>query len=35
MTRNVDYEHWSRVSGEWIEWARAPNTMRFGLIENP
>jgi hypothetical protein len=25
MTRNADTEHWSRVSSEWIEWARAPN----------
>jgi SAM-dependent methyltransferase len=29
MTRNVDYEHWSRVSSEWIEWARAPNHDAF------
>ena len=29
MTRNVDYEHWSRVSSEWIGWARAPNHDAF------
>jgi SAM-dependent methyltransferase len=29
MTRNIDYEHWSRVSSEWIEWARAPNHDAF------
>jgi hypothetical protein len=29
MTRNVDYEHWSRVSSKWIEWARAPNHDAF------
>jgi len=29
MTRNADYEHWSRVSTEWIEWARAPNHDAF------
>jgi 2-polyprenyl-3-methyl-5-hydroxy-6-metoxy-1,4-benzoquinol methylase len=29
MTRNVDYDHWSRVSSEWIEWARAPNHDAF------
>jgi len=29
MTRNVDTEHWSRVSSEWIEWARAPNHDAF------
>jgi 2-polyprenyl-3-methyl-5-hydroxy-6-metoxy-1,4-benzoquinol methylase len=29
MARNVDYEHWSRVSSEWIEWARAPNHDAF------
>jgi hypothetical protein len=35
MTRNADREHWSRVSDEWIEWARAPNHDAFWLIENP
>jgi 2-polyprenyl-3-methyl-5-hydroxy-6-metoxy-1,4-benzoquinol methylase len=29
MTRNADTEHWSRVSSEWIEWARAPNHDAF------
>jgi len=29
MTRNADREHWSRVYGEWIEWARAPNHDAF------
>jgi SAM-dependent methyltransferase len=29
MTRNADREHWSRVAGEWIEWARAPNHDAF------
>ncbi len=29
MTRNADCEHWSRVSSEWIEWARAPNHDAF------
>ena len=29
MTRNADWDHWSRVSSEWIEWARAPNHDAF------
>jgi len=29
MRTNPDYEHWSRISGEWIEWARAPNHDAF------
>jgi SAM-dependent methyltransferase len=29
MPGNVDYEHWSRVSSQWIEWARAPNHDAF------
>ena len=29
MARNADTEHWSRVSSEWIEWARAPNHDAF------
>src|SRR4051794_21677783 len=29
MTRNADSEHWARVSGEWIKWARAPNHDAF------
>ncbi len=29
MTVNADYEHWSRVSREWIEWARAPDHDAF------
>jgi SAM-dependent methyltransferase len=29
MTTNADYERWSRVSSEWIEWARAPNHDAF------
>jgi SAM-dependent methyltransferase len=29
MTRNADTQHWSRVSSEWIEWARAPNHDAF------
>ncbi len=29
MTKNVDVEHWSRVSSEWIEWARTPNHDAF------
>jgi SAM-dependent methyltransferase len=29
MTRTADREHWSRVSRQWIEWARAPNHDAF------
>jgi SAM-dependent methyltransferase len=29
MTVNADCEHWSRVSREWIEWARAPDHDAF------
>lgn len=29
MTSNVDYEHWARISREWIEWARTPNHDAF------
>jgi SAM-dependent methyltransferase len=29
MTADADYEHWSRVSSEWIAWARAPNHDAF------
>ena len=29
MTVSADYEHWSRVSREWIEWARAPDHDAF------
>ena len=29
MTRTADHEHWSRVSTEWIAWARAPNHDAF------
>jgi len=29
MTRTADHEHWSRVSTEWIGWARAPNHDAF------
>lgn len=29
MTRTADWEHWSRVAKEWIEWARAPNHDEF------
>jgi SAM-dependent methyltransferase len=27
--RTADHEHWSRVSAEWIAWARAPNHDTF------
>ncbi len=27
--READYEHWSRVASEWIEWARAPDHDAF------
>jgi SAM-dependent methyltransferase len=29
MAATVDHEHWSRVSAEWIAWARAPNHDSF------
>lgn len=29
MTTDADYQHWTRVSTEWIEWARAPNHDAF------
>jgi SAM-dependent methyltransferase len=29
MTADADYEHWSRVSSEWIAWARAQNHDAF------
>jgi SAM-dependent methyltransferase len=29
MTDYVDHEHWSRVAGEWIAWARTPNHDAF------
>jgi SAM-dependent methyltransferase len=29
MSRNLDHEHWSRVSAEWIPWARTPGHDAF------
>jgi SAM-dependent methyltransferase len=34
MTKNLDREHWSRVSAEWIAWARAPDHDAFWAFRN-
>lgn len=31
---NTDSEHWARVSGEWIRWARTPNHDAFWAYRN-
>lgn len=34
MTGHADRDHWARVAGEWIEWARAPDHDAFWVYRD-